>query len=160
MRISTGSPFETEFAYSRAVVRGDWCFVAGTTGYDYATMAMPEAAVDQARAAFATIARTLAEAGFGMADVVRVQYTITDAALRTEIAPALREALGEVRPGRDDGRGRAERAGDEGRDRGHRVPRVRLAGHRPSENWRLRLDQGRVAVHHPRQREFIARGFQ
>ncbi|MFO1209200.1 MAG: RidA family protein [Amaricoccus sp.] len=96
--IGTGSPFEDEFAYSRAVVRGDWCFVAGTTGYDYASMAMPEAAVDQARAAFATIARTLAEAGFVMADIVRVNYTITDARLRTEVAPALREALGEVRP--------------------------------------------------------------
>lgn len=98
MRISTGSPFEEEFAYSRAVVRGDWCFVAGTTGYDYRTMAMPEAALDQARNAFATIARTLAEAGFAMADVVRVQYTLTDPAFRNEIAPALREALGAVRP--------------------------------------------------------------
>ena len=96
--LSTGSPFEAEFAYSRAVVQGDWCFVAGTTGYDYARMTMPEAAVDQARAAFATIARTLAEAGFAMRDIVRVQYTITDPAIRTEIAPALREALGEVRP--------------------------------------------------------------
>jgi enamine deaminase RidA (YjgF/YER057c/UK114 family) len=98
MRISTGSPFEAEFAYSRAVVRGDWCFVAGTTGYDYATMSMPERAVDQARAAFATIERTLREAGFAMSDIVRVQYTITDAGLRREIAPALREALGEVSP--------------------------------------------------------------
>jgi enamine deaminase RidA (YjgF/YER057c/UK114 family) len=96
--ISTGSPFEETFAYSRAVVQGDWCFVAGTTGYDYASMTMPAAAVDQARAAFATIARTLAEAGFALRDVVRVQYTITDPALRREIAPALREALGEVRP--------------------------------------------------------------
>lgn len=98
MRIGSGSPFETEFAYSRAVVKGDWCFVAGTTGYDYATMRMPETALDQARAAFATIARTLAEAGFAMADIVRVQYTITDAALRFEVAPALREALGTVLP--------------------------------------------------------------
>ncbi len=97
-RITTGSPFETEFAYSRAVVRGDWCFVAGTTGYDYATMTMPEGAVEQARAAFATISRTLAEAGFGLSDVVRVRYVITDAAFRSEIAPALREALGAVRP--------------------------------------------------------------
>ena len=97
-RITTGSAFEEEFAYSRAVVAGDWCFVAGTTGYDYATMRMPEAAVEQARAAFATIARTLGEAGFGITDVVRVQYTITDAAFRSEVAPALREALGEVRP--------------------------------------------------------------
>ena len=98
MRISSGSPFEAEFAYSRAVVKGDWCFVAGTTGYDYATMRMPEAAVEQARAAFATIARTLGEAGFAMGDIVRVRYTITDPALRTEVAPALREALAEVRP--------------------------------------------------------------
>lgn len=97
-RISTGSPFEEEFAYSRAVVRGDWCFVAGTTGYDYATMTLPEGAAAQARAAFDTIARTLAEAGFAMADVVRVQYTITDPAWRAEIAPALRAALGDVRP--------------------------------------------------------------
>ena len=98
MRISGGSRFEAEFAYSRAVVKGDWCFVAGTTGYDYATMTMPEAAADQARAAFATIGRTLAEAGFAMADIVRVQYTLTDAALRHEVAPALREALDPVRP--------------------------------------------------------------
>ena len=98
MRISSGSPFEEEFAYSRALVKGDWCFVAGTTGYDYATMAMPEAAVDQARAAFATIARTLGEAGFAMGDIVRVQYTIIDPGLRLEVAPALREALGAVRP--------------------------------------------------------------
>ena len=98
MRISSGSPFEAEFAYSRAVVKGAWCFVAGTTGYDYATMTMPETAVEQARAAFATIARTLEEAGFAMADIVRVNYTITEARYRGEIAPALREALGEVRP--------------------------------------------------------------
>ena len=98
MRISSGSPFEAEFAYSRALVRGGWCFVAGTTGYDYATMRMPEAAVDQARAAFATIERTLREAGFAMADIVRVQYTITEPGLRFEVAPALREALGHVRP--------------------------------------------------------------
>jgi enamine deaminase RidA (YjgF/YER057c/UK114 family) len=97
-RISTGSPFETEFAYSRAVVRGEWCFVAGTTGYDYATMTMPEAAAEQARNALATVARALGEAGFGMGDVVRVTYYLTDAGLRGEIAPALREALGEVRP--------------------------------------------------------------
>lgn len=96
--ISTGSPFEESFAYSRAVVQGDWCFVAGTTGYDYARMEMPPEALDQARNAFATIASTLAEAGFAMADVVRVQYTITEPSVQAQIAPALREALGEVRP--------------------------------------------------------------
>jgi enamine deaminase RidA (YjgF/YER057c/UK114 family) len=97
-RVTTGSVFEETFAYSRAVVQGAWCFVAGTTGYDYATMTMPEAAVDQARMAFATIERALTEAGFAMADVVRVQYTLTDAGYRHEIAPALREALATVRP--------------------------------------------------------------
>ncbi len=96
--ISTGSPFEVEFAYSRAVVSGEWCFVAGTTGYDYATMTMPASALAQARAAFATIERTLAEAGFAIADVVRVQYTIVAPELRAEIAPALREAFAAVRP--------------------------------------------------------------
>jgi enamine deaminase RidA (YjgF/YER057c/UK114 family) len=97
-RVSTGSPFETEFAYSRAVAQGDWCFVAGTTGYDYATMTMPEPALDQARNALATIARSLGEAGFALSDVVRVRYYLTDAALRAEIAPALREAFGAIRP--------------------------------------------------------------
>jgi enamine deaminase RidA (YjgF/YER057c/UK114 family) len=96
--ISTGSPFEETYAYSRAVVQGDWCFVAGTTGYDYSTMKMPERALEQARNALRTIAETLAKAGFEMADVVRVQHTITDPAVQEEIAPALQEALGDVRP--------------------------------------------------------------
>ena len=84
--------------YSRAVVKGPWCFVSGTTGYDYAAMAMPEAAADQAENAFSTIATVLADAGFGMSDVVRGQYTVTDAALVGEIAPVLARWLGEVRP--------------------------------------------------------------
>lgn len=96
--ISTNSPFERDFAYSRAVVQGLWCFVAGTTGYDYARMEMPEGAEAQARNALATIARTLDEAGFAMGDVVRVQYTITHPDLANEIAPALREAFADVRP--------------------------------------------------------------
>ncbi|MDH3666472.1 MAG: RidA family protein [Paracoccaceae bacterium] len=96
--ISTGSPFERDFAYSRAVVQGDWCFVAGTTGYDYATMTMPEGALDQARNCFKTIAETMGKAGFGLNDIVRVQYTIIDPSVQHEIAPALQEALGDVRP--------------------------------------------------------------
>ena len=97
-RISTGSPFETEFAYSRAVVRGDWCFVSGTTGYDYARMSMPETVEDQARNALATIARTLEEAGFAMSDVVRARYFIVDAGLRQDIAPVLREVFAAAPP--------------------------------------------------------------
>ena len=97
-RISTGSPFEKTFGYSRAVVKGGWCFVAGVTGYDYATMVMPEGVADQARNCFKTIAAVLAEAGFEMADIVRVQYTVTDMALVEELVPVLGAHLGEVRP--------------------------------------------------------------
>jgi len=96
--VSTGSPFEAEFAYSRAVVQGDWCFVAGTTGYDYATMAMPGDVALQAENALATIARALGEAGFSMADVVQTTIHLADPADHPAIGPALRSALGEVRP--------------------------------------------------------------
>ncbi|MEZ5771074.1 enamine deaminase RidA (YjgF/YER057c/UK114 family) [Defluviimonas denitrificans] len=97
-RISTGSPFEKTMGYSRAVVKGGWCFVSGVTGYDYATMEMPGDIADQARNCFATIGRVLEEAGFTMADIVRVQYTVTDAALVEALVPVLGDALGEVRP--------------------------------------------------------------
>ena len=97
-RISTGSPFEATMGYSRAVVKGGWCFVSGVTGYDNATMTMPEGALEQARNCFHTIATVLDQGGFTMADIVRVQYTVTDAALVDEILPALGDALGEIRP--------------------------------------------------------------
>lgn len=84
--------------YSRAVVKGGWCFVSGVTGYDYATMTMPETIDDQARNCFATIASVLDQGGFTMADIVRVQYTVTDTALVEQLVPALGEALGEIRP--------------------------------------------------------------
>ena len=97
-RISTGSPFEKTMGYSRAVVKGPWCFVSGVTGYDYATMEMPDGIADQARNCFATIRSVLSEAGFSLDDVVRVQYTVTDAALVDDLVPALGEAFGDVRP--------------------------------------------------------------
>ncbi|MBH1974326.1 MAG: RidA family protein [Rhodobacteraceae bacterium] len=97
-RISTGSPFEATMGYSRAVVKAGWCFVSGVTGYDYTTMTMPESAADQAQNCFATIARVLAEAGFEMADIVRVQYTVVDAALVDAIVPVLGANLSEIRP--------------------------------------------------------------
>ena len=96
--ISSGSPFEEQFAYSRAVVQGDWCFVSGTTGFDYATMTMPESAAEQAANAFRTIQTTLQEAGFSLKDTVRVQYTIVAANIATEVQPVLREFLDDVRP--------------------------------------------------------------
>ncbi|QRZ13046.1 RidA family protein [Paracoccus methylovorus] len=97
-RISTGSPFESALGYSRAVVKGPWCFVSGTTGYDYAAMKMPDSPAEQARNAFSTIFATLAEAGFAPADIVRVQYTIIDPALVDEIAPVLGEAMKDALP--------------------------------------------------------------
>ena len=97
-RISTGSPFEAAMGYSRAVVKGPWCFVSGVTGYDYATMVMPDDVAQQAQNCFATIARVLDEAGFEIGDIVRVQYTVTDAALVDAIIPVLGAHLGEVRP--------------------------------------------------------------
>lgn len=84
--------------YSRAIVKGNWCFVSGVTGYDYKTMLIPEGIADQARNCFATIRGVLAEAGFAMEDVVRVQYTVTDAGLVDDLVPALGEAFGEIRP--------------------------------------------------------------
>ena len=96
--ISTGSPFEREAGYSRAVVSGEWCFVSGTTGYDYRSMTMPDDVAAQARAALATIENALSEAGFAMEDVVRARYTVTD---RDHVAPVfavLGEAFGAVRP--------------------------------------------------------------
>ena len=96
--VSSGSDFEKTMGYSRAVVQGDWCFVSGTTGYDYATMQMPDRAVDQARNCFATIEKALSDGGFAMADIVRVQYTIAQASLVDQILPALGEALGDIRP--------------------------------------------------------------
>src|SRR3954468_9478269 len=76
--ISTGSPFEASAGYSRAVVDGDFCFVAGTTGYDYATMQMPPDVAAQTRNCLRTISEVLAEAGFALADVVRARYYILD----------------------------------------------------------------------------------
>ena len=96
--ISSGSPFEATVGYSRAVVQGDWCFVAGTTGYDYATMIMPPSVEAQARNCLATIARALTDAGFALADVVRANYILTDPADWPLVGPVLGEAFGTIRP--------------------------------------------------------------
>ena len=96
--ISTGSPFEKTMGYSRALVQGDWCFVSGVTGYDYASMQLPEGVADQARNCFDTIAAVLAEAGFEMQDIARVQYTVADRGLVSQVQPVLEQYLGEIRP--------------------------------------------------------------
>lgn len=76
--ISTGSPFEEQIGYSRAVVADGWIFVAGTTGYDYASMTMPGTIEEQTANALATIAKALAQAGSGLDHVVRVNYIVPD----------------------------------------------------------------------------------
>jgi enamine deaminase RidA (YjgF/YER057c/UK114 family) len=97
-RISTGSPFEATMGYSRAIVKGGWCFVSGVTGYDYATMQIPDDIAGQARNCFATIAGVLDQGGFTMEDIVRVQYTLTDAALVDAVIPVLGAHLNNIRP--------------------------------------------------------------
>src|SRR3954462_9806426 len=77
--ISSGSPFEKTAGYSRAVIDGDFAFVSGTTGYDYATMTMPSDVTRQTRNCFGTIAAALRDGGFAMADIVRATYYVTNA---------------------------------------------------------------------------------
>jgi enamine deaminase RidA (YjgF/YER057c/UK114 family) len=96
--ISTGSPFEKTAGYSRAVIDGDFAFVAGTTGYDYATMTMPSDIASQSRNCFKTIETALKEAGFEMADIVRANYYLTDAKDADTHLAVCGEVLGEIRP--------------------------------------------------------------
>lgn len=96
--ISTGSPFEDAYAYSRAVVQGDWCFMAGTIGYDYEAGSVPETVQEQTAMALRTIARVLDDAGFAMSDVVRTVIHLPDPADHPKIAQLLREAFGNIRP--------------------------------------------------------------
>ncbi|SDG66910.1 RidA family protein [Roseospirillum parvum] len=97
-RISTGSPFEARIGYSRAVVSGDWVFVAGTTGYDYATMTMPETIEAQCRNTLATIERALKEAGASLDDVVRVRYIVPDADEWPKCWPITSAAFAKAKP--------------------------------------------------------------
>ncbi|RWR17816.1 RdgB/HAM1 family non-canonical purine NTP pyrophosphatase [Sinirhodobacter populi] len=96
--VSSGSPYEPKLGYSRAVMQGDWCFVAGTTGADPVTRTFPDSVLDQARNALATIRGVLEAQGFSLSDVVRANYVITDPSYVEAIIPALSETFGEIRP--------------------------------------------------------------
>lgn len=96
--ISTGSPFEKVAGYSRAVADGPWCFVSGTTGYDYETMIMPEEPSQQTLNALKTIEKALLEAGFAMTDIVRARYVVTDPSYVDDVFKALGSVLGDIRP--------------------------------------------------------------
>lgn len=96
--ISSGSTFEQQIGYSRAVVAGDWVFVSGTTGFDYATMTISDDVVEQAEQCLKNIDAALREAGASLRDVVRVTYVLPDGAEFEACWPVLRKYFGEVRP--------------------------------------------------------------
>ena len=96
--IASGSTFEAQIGYSRAVAVGPWVFVSGTTGFDYATMSISDDVAAQAEQCLQNIAAALAQAGASMADVVRVTYVLPNAADFEPCWPVLRRWLGDVRP--------------------------------------------------------------
>jgi|SRR5689334_9806200 len=96
--ISSGSTFEAQIGYSRAVVDGDWVFVSGTTGFDYTTMTIPEGIVEQAEQCLRNIGAALTEAGASFADVVRVHYLLPDRRDFEPCWPVLQRYFGPVRP--------------------------------------------------------------
>ena len=96
--ISSGSTFEQQIGYSRAVVAGDWVFVSGTTGFDYSTMSISDSLVEQTERCLQNIEAALREAGSGLQDVVRVTYVLPDGRGFEQCWPVLRKYLGDVRP--------------------------------------------------------------
>ncbi len=96
--ISSGSQFEHEIGYSRAVVDGEWIFVSGTTGFNYQTMTISDDLLEQAEQCLKNIQSALRQAGSGFEDIVRVNYVLPDAARFPECWPILRKYFGTVRP--------------------------------------------------------------
>ncbi len=96
--ISSGSIFERDMAYSRAVVDGDWVFVSGTTGFDYETMTISSDVVEQAERCLRNIEQALLEAGSRISDVVRVRYILPKVEDFEPCWPVLRRYFGDVRP--------------------------------------------------------------
>ena len=97
-RITSGSSFESAGGYSRAVVDGEWVFVSGTTGFDYAAGTIAEDAIEQTEQTFRNIAAALAEAGTSLADVVRVRVYVADAADVAAVIPIIGRHFGDIRP--------------------------------------------------------------
>jgi enamine deaminase RidA (YjgF/YER057c/UK114 family) len=96
--ISSGSTFERDIGYSRAVAAGDWVFVSGTTGFDYSKMAISDDIAEQAEQCLKNIEVALKQAGASLADVVRVVYVLPDASQFEKCWPILRKYFGDVRP--------------------------------------------------------------
>ena len=96
--ISSGSTFEAQIGYSRAVVAGDWIFVSGTTGFDYSTMSIADGLVEQTDQCFRNIEAALREAGSSLKDVVRVTYVLPNGSEFEQCWPVLSKYFGDVRP--------------------------------------------------------------
>lgn len=96
--ISSGSTFERDIAYSRAVVHGDWVFVSGTTGFDYSTMTISDDLGEQTERCLLNIQAALEQAGASLADIVRVTYVLPEAGEFPRCWPILRRYFGDVRP--------------------------------------------------------------
>jgi enamine deaminase RidA (YjgF/YER057c/UK114 family) len=96
--ISSGSSFERDIGYSRAIVDGDWIFVSGTTGFDYRTMEISDSLSEQTEQCLRNVEAALKEAGAGFTDIVRVTYVLPNATEFPECWPILRRYFGEVRP--------------------------------------------------------------
>jgi enamine deaminase RidA (YjgF/YER057c/UK114 family) len=96
--ISSGSRFETDIGYSRAVVDGDWIFVSGTTGFDYKTMTISDDVRVQCEQTLQNIEAALKSAGAAMTDVVRVHYIFPDRHDFEPCWPILRKYFADVRP--------------------------------------------------------------
>ncbi|MBA4263472.1 MAG: hypothetical protein C0453_00195 [Comamonadaceae bacterium] len=97
-RISSGSTFETQIGYSRAIVADPWVFVSGTTGFDYTNMTISDSVIEQAEQCMKNIEAALNQAGARWTDVVRVTYVLPEAGEFEACWPVLRKYLGEVRP--------------------------------------------------------------
>jgi enamine deaminase RidA (YjgF/YER057c/UK114 family) len=96
--ISSGSDFEKQIGYSRAVVQGDWIFVSGTTGFDYESMTIADDVEAQAEQTFKNIVAALEQAGASLADVVRVRYILPNADDFDKCWPVLRHYFGDILP--------------------------------------------------------------
>ncbi len=97
-QISSGSKFEAEIGYSRAIVDGDWIWVSGTTGFNYETMTISDDVAEQADQTFRNIAAAMAKAGFSLSDAVRVTYIFPNASDFESCWPVFRKYLGDIRP--------------------------------------------------------------
>jgi len=96
--ISSGSTFEAQIGYSRAVVDGEWCFVSGTTGFDYDKMTISDDVIVQAEQCFKNIINALEQGGFALVDTVRVHYLLPRAEDFEPCWPVLQKYFGDIRP--------------------------------------------------------------